>query len=305
MWTSRSSLRLDLFASGASSIALARKTPAKQNKANANMTNLRNRTLITALSILAIGCANLATATPILEAILYEEDFEGLNTGTVIDAQGWTTSWGTWDTGENADVVSGTDSPFTPTGTKYLQINDTVSGGGDGENSVSPPDVALPTDKRLYFAYDINPINGGRWQLRSGAVWQRWSGNNTTIDGQLGITDNVVLSSSDAWARVELTARMTLAELDAAGGVDMYWDYTVTDSGSGAVTTFTNELAQLVFGNAYTLGGPVPEFLFGASGTGEYYIDNVVVGVVPEPTTAPLLLLAAAGGALLSRRRRR
>lgn len=269
------------------------------------MTNVRNRTLITALGILAIGCANLATATPILEAILYEEDFEGLNTGTVIDAQGWTTSWGTWDTGENADVVSGTDSPFTPTGTKYLHINDTVS--GDGDNQVSPVvGVALPTDKRLYFAYDVNPINGGRWQIRSGTpLWTRWSGNDSRISTQVNLSNAVDLSSNDAWARVELTARMTLAELDAAGGVDMYWDYTVTDSGSGAVTTFTNELAPLQFGSAYTLGGPVPEFLFGASGTGEYYIDNVVVGVVPEPTTGPLLLLAAAGGALLSRRRRR
>jgi hypothetical protein len=304
MWTSRSSLRSALFASGASSLALARKTPAKQNKANANMTNVRNRTLITALGILAIGCANLATATPILEAILYEEDFEELNTGTVIDAQGWTTSWGTWDTGENADVVSGTDSPFTPTGTKYLHINDTVS--GDGDNQVSPVvGVALPTDKRLYFAYDVNPINGGRWQIRSGTpLWTRWSGNDSRISTQVNLSNAVDLSSNDAWARVELTARMTLAELDAAGGVNMAWDYTVTDSGNDAVTTFANVSAPVTFGS-YSLGGAVPEFLFGASGTGEYYIDNVVVGVVPEPTTGPLLLLAAAGGALLSRRRRR
>ena len=44
MSIARSASRSALFAMGAISIALVRKTPAKQNKANANMTNLRNRT---------------------------------------------------------------------------------------------------------------------------------------------------------------------------------------------------------------------------------------------------------------------
>lgn len=157
------------------------------------------RFFVTTLGILAIGCPRWATAAPNLESIVYQEDFEGLSAGTLVNAQGWSVVKGDWVSGESADVVSGGGSPFSPTGTNYLDITDLV---GDGENLVGPAPVALPTDKLLYFAFDVDPQASGRWQLRAGAngpIFARWTGDNDTVSMYVsGVTLPVDLSSGDA-----------------------------------------------------------------------------------------------------------
>jgi hypothetical protein len=266
MSIARSASRSALFAMGASSTALVRKTPAKQNKAHANMTNLRNRTCNFLLILPAM--IGLLLAAPAEATIL---TFEINNEGSDIPMPP--------SYGDNVNSLS--DGNFN-----YLEGNgftpDIVLG-----YSASSGAIKYYSDSEWGDVAYLNSLSGSAYPRN---FWFTF-----TPDAGYGVDINSF--TLDPYESASNTVDWAVYAGSVGGSPLASGSESFSSNTDVTVSDWTPASGAIIMQISQTAGGNDVLALDNLN------FDQVVI--VPEPTSAALLLLAAAGGALLSRRRRR